>query len=924
MATASFNNSQTGVTYQISGLVTTVTKVTLQITDINSTDSGNGTYNATVDVYNQTTVTIAVSSSSDDVFQLVSGRVYLAVATYLDGSTTTALSALTLTHSTPPTKDDITLTATHGDDLINIVVENAQTPVGENVNPADISSFLITIQGYLEEGGTGDYKTWQKVYTATDGELASTNIYCTETNNFMPAMGLQNRNAYEVSVISINSDNLSAITAATASVTPDAIPNTPSIAVATGSSISLPSDNKFDLTVTYSTQIENNADTHFIAKLSQGDDFVYKLVSRSGSEDSTTLTISTSDEFYTNEDGETGATAITVANGTAYTVYAKAVNAYGNSSYSSSESATPSGLINNDQFSVSAAVGEDIGSGVVQFTFTVVNTSGADITGYKVAITGGDEHTFTSDTNIVIGSLTNGTDYEFTCSISNANGYGSADVVNGVPRDAPSAPSFDNDNTLPDNNSVSTVSSGEIQLAATVESTNNGATISSYTFKVTSTSDNTAIGDPQVVTDGSDPIFTGLTNGTAYHAYVMSTNEFSETSDWTQYSGGDGTLVPSAEPIIDFGDNSETFFTGMIKKTYVGNGNFTINLNGVSDYITNNSSYGSTGVRVTATAGSGGDQQNVNVATVNFDGNIEFSGSNALVVSSNSGNNGYIYTIKLTAYNSVYPKGRSGATTNTMGDVHITTHLIDINPIGISGAVTNNSIKFTWGVNDYESLYKYTNPVINDTMKASLRLFVDTPTQNATTNEVDFTGIFNVSDTGEVAISTDLELQKTYTDLYKGSIYKLEVTVKSQEYNVSGASELSTTAKVSGGSTTVSKPEISTVGNILRITSCGSALDNTIMLTPNNDSTSVVSYETELASSTASGNASNGDGSAYVDGGSAQFVEYKDTASNIQTMYSTVTIAGLSDNTSYLIITENGSGATISLTGNPLSLSTTD
>jgi hypothetical protein len=234
-----------------------------------------------------------------------------------------------------------------------------------------------------------------------------------------------------------------------------------------------------------------------------------------------------------------------LTNGTAYTVYLKAVNANGDSAASSSTSATPS-TIPSVPTSVVAVRGDECAT----ISWTQESTGGSPIQNY--VITGrpsvGDVDTVEIVTEnpytLPIGSLVNGVSYTFTVVAINANGSSAASSASNavVPARASDAPA----------GLGATIGDGSLQVSFSVEYSG-GVPITNYKYSLDGT---TYVAFSPAVT--SSPVtISGLTNGTAYTVYLKAVNEMGDSAASSPISATPAT-VPSVPAITNVvGGNAE-------------------------------------------------------------------------------------------------------------------------------------------------------------------------------------------------------------------------------------------------------------------------------------------------------------------------------------------------------------------------------
>ena len=308
--------------------------------------------------------------------------------------------------------------------------------------------------------------------------------------------GLTNGTAYTFTVRAANSVGTGLPSAASAAVTPAAVPSTPAA----------PSVSRGNAAVLVS----------WIAPASNGSAISgYTVTSTPGSKTCTAT-------------ATTSCTVSGLTNGTAYTFSVKATNAAGSSSPSAaSVSATPT-TVPGTPTSVSASRGNTTAS-VTWVAPSIVGSS--SISTYTVTSSPGSKTCSTTGaTTCTVTGLTNGTAYTFTVRAANSVGTGlaSSPSASVIPATTPGAPT-----------GASAVRGNAAALVGwTAPVSNGGLAISAYA--VTSSP-----GAKSCTTAGSLACtVTGLTNGTAYTFSVRATNAAGSSSASAASVSATPTNVP--------------------------------------------------------------------------------------------------------------------------------------------------------------------------------------------------------------------------------------------------------------------------------------------------------------------------------------------------------------------------------------------
>ncbi len=223
--------------------------------------------------------------------------------------------------------------------------------------------------------------------------------------------------------------------------------------------------------------------------------------------------------FSTFADGTSASTSALVtglANNTAYDFRVYAVNASGTSSASGTASATTSG-VPDAPTSLSATVG----NAEISLTWTAPSDNGSAITDYVIEyrLTAATAFSTFSDgtstaTSATVTSLTNGSDYTFRVSATNAVGTSSASsTTTATPAAVPDAPT----------SLAATPGNVQVSLTWTAPS-GNGSSITDYVveYKTSAATSFSTFADG--TSTATSATVTSLSNGTAYDFRVSATN----------------------------------------------------------------------------------------------------------------------------------------------------------------------------------------------------------------------------------------------------------------------------------------------------------------------------------------------------------------------------------------------------------------
>jgi len=318
-----------------------------------------------------------------------------------------------------------------------------------------------------DSGGSAIVSYTVSTSPASDGcTVASPAVTCN-------LAGLTNGTEYTVSVVATNAGGNS-VSSNTLAVTPRTVP-TPPIAVA-----ATPGNTEAVVTWSAPTNNGGNAIASYTATASPG---------------AATCTIAAP---------ATTCTITGLTNGTAYTVSVVATNAAGNSAASATAAVTPRTVPGAPQNVVATA-----GNSAVQIAWDApASNGGSVITGYTVTGSPAGSCTTNGSTSCVITGLTNGTEYTFTVTATNAAGTGIAsDGETATPVTVPTQP-------------VSVTATGganSVLVTWQAPADSGGSPVTSYTVN----------GAPSgsCVTASTECLITGLTNGELYNFTVFATSD---------------------------------------------------------------------------------------------------------------------------------------------------------------------------------------------------------------------------------------------------------------------------------------------------------------------------------------------------------------------------------------------------------------
>jgi hypothetical protein len=386
------------------------------------------------------------------------------------------------------------------------------------------------------------------------GATAQTAIVTGSAATSATVTGLTNGTAYTFTVAAINGVGTGSASAASAAVTPSALPGAPTAVAGTAG------NGQVALTWTAPASNGGSALTSYLVTEYIGG--VAQPVLMNTGSTATSYTV-------------TGLT-----NGTAYTFTVSAINGNGTGPESAQSAAITPGAVPGAPTAVTGTAG----NAQVALSWTAPSSDGGSaITGYRVtpyigATAQTAKLTGSTATSYTVTGLTNGTAYTFKVAAINVSGTGADSTASAAltPVTVPGAPTA----------VVGTAGNAQVALSWTAPASNGGSAITGY--RVTPFIGATAQTAKLTGSTATTYTVTGLTNGTAYTFTVAAITAVGTGAD----SAASAAVTPSATTVA-FSDGFESGSTSNWTNTGVG----TVAVNAAGAHA------GSFGLRFTNTAG---------------------------------------------------------------------------------------------------------------------------------------------------------------------------------------------------------------------------------------------------------------------------------------------------------------------------------
>jgi titin len=399
-----------------------------------------------------------------------------------DGTQITTCTTATLTCTLGGLSDNTTYwVSLQSTNTAGFSSRSARLSVATSLLPGAVSTVIGTSGDGLvalswTAGGDGaspvnDYAVWYSSggsYTQfADGVSSATSATVT---------GLTNGTAYTFEVYAVNNGGTGPVSAASAPVTPAALPDSPTIGVATAVNQSA--------TVVWTPPVNNGGDPI------SG----YIIVPSIGS----AITVG----------NVTSYALVGLTNGTAYTFRVAAITAAGTGLQSApSNSVTPNPTAPGLPTIVSAAAG----NARVALVWTApADNGGSAVTGYVITPSSGSPVTVGNVTSYTVTGLTNSIGYAFVVAAINTVGTGGNSAPSGSVTPSPTVPAAP---TL----AMGTAGNATIALVWTAPADNGGSAVTGYLITPSS-------GSPVTVGNVTAHTFAGLINGNGYTFTVAAIN----------------------------------------------------------------------------------------------------------------------------------------------------------------------------------------------------------------------------------------------------------------------------------------------------------------------------------------------------------------------------------------------------------------
>ena len=870
-----YNNSD-GIFLDLAELDANTARVVVTLTTTESVGSdGKGTINYTHYMSASTTaqfqVTIATPIEGDYIVTL-EGRT--------SGNVAIANNSFSTIHEyvSPPSIDDATIQqVSSGSEQINIDVGNI------NDNVTHLQFFFTEMDAPFRTCNIMiDANDCSNSTVVIDGSSATVNVVDVVGENSLDKFIFQNSQDLEYAIHTVNNSGRSG-DYVTAQISPSANANMPvSLIVSSGSelkatpySVDGTTDDTLAVRFTPGNQVTLLPDTHYILQVGS----LYKQLADAsfntvdGDKYLVLNNNSTNWSSVADDNGVGGTTNLTLSDGLEVNVFVRAKNANSNgdglSSSTTGVPGTPSGLPETPIFTKST--GGDIGTGNIELTIDGDITStaldnGSAITQYVIDVSGVLSPTvvgnFIDTSNVAtVTGLDDGTEYSIKVTATNANGSTESLVLTATPSTVPAELVFNNAESKPQQDVVSDLSSGEIQVAW-VKNTDAGGASGAVTYSVQVSTDN-AYGS--LVKDVSNidvetisQKFSGLTNGTSYYVRIRASNTNGD-SEWTEL---EHVLVPSRAPNASEGtlidqdllnsfivDSTTIGSSGGFKanvSTLVGNTDL-VNIDVNGGYVINVVKFELTNGTNTVTS----DWVNINTTDIDIA----------------TGSNGD-YTCNMYLGNAVYTLDTNAVSTNiVMTDARATTD-------AASFTETNEELTFAFTAATNAD-NEFTLPL---TYKLTLKESVPTETDSG---EIVYGGY------GEIRTQTLTSPQSvTFASLTNGYRYKLGVVTTSEQplkytqvnlRDISDSDEVESLVAMPFGSPEMAVSAGSSTDRInIQVGANGRQIHDGYLFHPGQNGTNAYEYTNTLNASTTSGNAINNDTFYGSGADTAPFSKYVD------------------------------------------------
>jgi len=652
-----------------------------------------------------------------------------------------------------------------------------------------------------------------------------------------------------------------------------------------------------------------------------------------------------------------GSETLTLANGTEVAVSAYVYNKWGMGTRSAVLDRTPS--TRPAAPTGSALVGALVptggpGSGKIAVSITAENNGGAVLGGqiandFKYTFTLDDGiNTTTQESELAMADATggvyeligldDGTEYTVSVVAENINAQ-SASLALGsfTPRDAPGAPDLTGFTAAPHKDAKSDLGSGNASgTGASNFIAANGANNITYQYQMNVNSDFSGAHAADVSgVDLMSPAFdtlndagVALTDGTEYYLRVSGINEERERGPYVTYkvSGADQLIVPSVPPAVDARAMDPSI------AVIQSHGSLKVQLGTGDGLVIDNGGYPINDYEIEARNDSGNFVETKTVSATNgvASGTFDFSalptnGQGTTQAGDDvQGTEAYHnFSIRVRASSTVYGYDDANGAAYTGPDATSGTFSVtnDVRPITINAAATD-----TTGTGDNirgDLAYSLSIPhgfqyaPLNNTLL--YRLEGDEWTQ-ATAGAVIAKSGFDtiVADASAVTPTsvrqilpgstpdTTLDLGTVATGLLLGSEYKLVITATSKDTYASASAPIPMPAVESPTSTLIAKPFLDVTSGVITISSNGSELDDSFILSTQGNEWAIQNIKTSLVLSEPNAYGNN----------NPPFTQYRDVNDSVVgSLKSTVTPSNFNGGGNYLALTENDSGATIKLNG---------